>query len=294
MLEMYLKDIKDLPRISQEREIELSKIIIHSENEKEVDNAVTEMVEANVRLAIKWAFQYYRKYVSSLSEMDLIEEANLGLVKAAKKFDYRYKNRFSSYAVRSITSHMDRAIQNSRVVRIPLNHFKHLNKLRKLIEEHGEDVSDDVLMEELEISYYMLKSLKEDLSHRVVEIDSSDAMRNTLHSEVDEPFKGIQLGELREELMDSIDELSPVEKEIILSKHFSQEEVTYEQIASEYGVSRQRIGQIYADALKKLKRRIKRRNNSVIRSIEDEIKKNKSHNNVGGDSVEGRTDEEEK
>jgi len=257
ILEIYLKDIKVLPMISEEKEIELSKIIIHSEDEQAVEKAMKEMVEGNVRLAVKYAFQYHRRYPTSLSEMDLIEEANLGLVKAAKKYDAKMGFRFSTYAVASICSHIDRAIQNDRTIRIPLNHFKYLTHLRKLREKYGEDVSDELVMKELDISEYILKTLKSDIRNKVIELDGNEAMSLVLSSDAKHPGYEIELSELREDLMDVIEELTPFEKEIVMIKHFSGDDITYEEIASKHGVTRQRIAQVYNGALKKLKIKMK-------------------------------------
>jgi len=259
---MYLKDIKNLPRISEKKEVELSNIILNSDNEEEVDNAVKEMVEGNVMLAVKYAFNYHRRYSNSLSKMDLIAEANAGLVKAARKYDATTGNRFSTYAVRSICSHMDRAIQNSRFVRIPLSHFKYLSELRKLLEKHGENISDEELIMELGVTVSMLNSLKNDLDNKTILTlnNESSALDVTMDISTDDPSKNIQLGELRGELKECIETLSPMEKEIVMYKHFSETDMTYEEIASKYGVTRQRIGQIHNKALKKLKRHLKKIN----------------------------------
>jgi len=254
---MYLKDIKKMPRISEEKEIELSDIIINSDDKQAVEKAIKEMVEGNVRLAVKYAFQYHRRYPTSLSEMDLIAEANLGLMKAAVKYDAKMGFRFSTYAVSSICSHMDRAIQNDRTIRIPLNHFKYLNSLKKLQEKYGEDVSDDLVMKKLDISEYILKTLKSDIHNRVINLDGNEAMSLVLSSDEKHPGYEIELSELREDLMDVIEELTPFEKEIIMIKHFSGDDITYEEIASKHGLTRQRIGQIYTGALKKLKIKMK-------------------------------------
>lgn len=257
ILEMYLKDIKSLPRISEEREIELSKIIIHSDDNGAVEKAMKEMVEGNVRLAVKYAFQYHRRYSTSLSEMDLIAEANLGLMKAASKYDAKMGFRFSTYAGASICSHMDRAIQNDRTIRIPLNHFKYLSGFKKLQEKYGEDVSDDLVMKKLGISEYILKTLKDDSNNKVIDLDNNEALSLVLSCDEKHPGYEIELSELREDLMDVIEELTSSEKEIVMTKHFSGEDVTYEEIASKHGVTRQRIAQIYCGALKKLKKKMK-------------------------------------
>lgn len=276
IFDMYLNDIKDLPRLSQKREIELSEIILNSHDEKEVEKAVKEMVEGNVKLAVKYAFQYFRRYKTSLSEMDLIEEANIGLIKASQKYDAKTGNRFSSYAVRAITSHMDRAIQNDRFVRIPINHFKYLNNLRDLLEIHGEDATDDFLMEELGISLYMLKILKDDLKNKIIELEGDDI---DLHCDLNNSTPNIELKELKSELMECIDLLSPIEKEIIFSKYFCETTITYEDIALKYDVSRQRISQISMDALSKLKRYMKNKKGGKVNEIKQIRKYRKKHHN---------------
>jgi len=257
ILEMYLKDIRELPRISEEKEIELSKIIINGDDEIAVEKAIKEMVEGNVRLAMKYAFQYHHRYPTSLSEMDLIAEANLGLIKAAKKYDAKMGFRFSTYAVPSICSHMDRAIQNDRTIRIPLNHFKYLNRLKALQDKYGEDVPDEIVMEELGVSEYLLKILKNGIQNKVIELDGNDTLSLVLGSDEKHPGYEIELSELREDLMSVIEELTPFEKDIVMTKHFSGENITYEEIASKHGVTRQRIAQVYYGALKKLKTKMK-------------------------------------
>ena len=259
MLKTYLKDIKNLPRISKQKEKDLSFIIMNSKDKKAVEKAIKDMVEGNIKLAIKYAFKYYRKYPTSLSEMDLIEEANMGLIKAAEKYDASTGTRFSTYAVASICSHMDRAIQNDRTIRIPPNHFKYLKQIKELQDKHGEDVSDDVLVNELDISIRLLKILKNNMRNKTIELDDNEMLSQTLSVDEKEPYARIKLQELGEELESVIDELSPMEKEIVISKHFSDRDLTYAEIASKHGVSRQRIEQIYTASLKKLKLKMKNR-----------------------------------
>ena len=260
ILDIYLKDIKNIPRISEENEIEFSKIIQHSTNEEEVEKATKEMIEGNLRLVVKYAFQYHRKYITSLSEMDLIEEGNVGLVKAAYGYKSETGNRFSTYAVRCICSHLNRAIQNGRFIHVPGNHFKYLNRLKALMEEQGESITDEILMKELGVSKYMLKVLKIDLQNQMVELDDNVQLQLTVHTDQESPFKNIEIVELREELMGFIEELSPLEKEIIISRHFSDDVITYKEIASKHGFTRQRIEQIYKEALKKLQSLMKNKN----------------------------------
>lgn len=279
-MDRYFKDIKHLPRVSIKREKELSNIILGSSNPKEVENAVKEMVEGNVRLALKYAFDYHRRYSNSLSKMDLIAEANSGLVKAAQKYDATTGNRFSTYAVCSICREMDRAIQNSRMVSIPLSHFKYLTKLQNLLDEHGEDIEDSVLMEKLDITASMLNALKRDLKSGVkIEFNNESTLIN-IGADMDlvehnDPSKNIQSHELKEELTDAIEMLLPIEKEIITLKHFSGDAMTFEEIASKYDFTRQYASQIHDRALKKLKRFMKNKNKRINKGVKNEKHKNK-------------------
>ena len=168
--DIYLRDIGRYPRITAEREQELAGIINKSKRAAEIEKAVTELVNANLRLVVH-CLRDFNSYLNnpavSISRMDLICEGNIGLMKAARKYnpDFRSDNTvyetgptFSSYACTNIKSSMQRAVKLSRFIHIPEYHFSYWARLDEL--NRDVEITDLEIMDKLDISEEKLRTLR--------------------------------------------------------------------------------------------------------------------------------------
>ena len=154
--ERYLQEITSYPRISLEREAELSQTILNTGDDEEREAAIDELIHANLRLVVH-CLKEFEKFLSSpsvrLTRMDLIAEGNIGLMRAAQRYDSCHEKgesatmpghaRFSTYACKCIQSQMRRAVKKSRFIHIPEHHFSYWSEIRALNETHGDDLSNE-------------------------------------------------------------------------------------------------------------------------------------------------------
>jgi len=278
ILKIYLEDINAYKRIDSDREKELADIIQGSEDPEEVRKAKDELVTANLRLVVKYALDYYNKIKAfsdtKASLMDLINEGNIGLMKAADLFKSEKGVNFSTYAYLVIQRNIKRYVKNEKTIRIPLNHFKHIAELKSLEGEYklkNEHLTDDIIKKELKITDDMLCMIRKN-REPILSIDS-------LEEEVGESFMASQDNsiehaddatsrmQLREYLYDKMKELKPNYRDILFMRFFGNTEMTLEEIGKRQGLTRERIRQIIPQALKAL--RIK---------ILEESAKSKNHN----------------
>ncbi len=256
-LDKYLQEISRVELISVEEEVEFARRIRANDNV-----ALNKLVKANLRFVVSVAKQYQNQ---GLSLPDLINEGNLGLIKAARKFDETRGFKFISYAVWWIRQSILQALaEQARIVRLPLNQVGSLNRIKKakaeFEQEHHRAPNIKELAEMLDIPE---KKLKESLNvrSRHVSVDApftTDDESNLLDviENTDSPFADSKL--IDESLSDEIDRalttLTMREKEIVKSFYgIQQAEMSLEEIGDKFGLTRERVRQIKEKAVRRLR-----------------------------------------
>jgi|BioPla2DNA2_1021312.scaffolds.fasta_scaffold11321_3 RNA polymerase primary sigma factor len=255
---MYLKEIGRVPLLTAEEEIELAKRIEEGDEE-----ARRKLAEANLRLVVSIAKRYVGR---GMLFLDLIQEGNLGLLKAVEKFDYRKGYKFSTYATWWIRQAVTRAIADqARTIRIPVHMVETINKLmrisRQLLQEYGreptiEEIADAMGMTEDKVRE-ILKIAQEPVSLETPIGEEEDSHLGDFIEDEDvlAPVDAVSFYLLKEQLEDVLGTLTPRE-ERVLRLRFGLDDGrprTLEEVGQEFGVTRERIRQIEAKALRKLR-----------------------------------------
>ena len=259
-LDKYLQDISKVGLVSAQEEVDLAKLI--REGDKE---ALEKLTKANLRFVVSVAKQYQKQ---GLNRSDLINEGNIGLIKAAKRFDETRGFKFISYAVWWIRQSIMQAIaEQARIVRLPLNKIGSISKINrtfsKLEQLHEREPSVDEVAELLQISSSEVKdSLKISGKHLSVDAPlSDDEESNTMLDVLMEkegklnPDRELMMQSLRNEIERSFSTLSYREAEV-LRMYFGincKSALTMEEIGDQFELTRERVRQIKEKALRKLK-----------------------------------------
>ena len=255
---MYLKEIGKVSLLTQEEEIELAARMSQGDEE-----AKRRMAEANLRLVVSIAKRYVGR---GMLFLDLIQEGNLGLIKAVEKFDYTKGYKFSTYATWWIRQAITRAIADqARTIRIPVHMVETINKVirvsRQLLQELGHDPSAEEIAAEMNIPVEkvrdILKIAQEPVSLETPIGEEEDSHLGDFIPEEDasEPSEAASFSLLKEQLMSVLATLTPREEKV-LRLRFGIEDGrtrTLEEVGKEFNVTRERIRQIEAKALRKLR-----------------------------------------
>ena len=255
---MYLKEIGKVPLLSAEREIELAQRMEEGDEE-----AKKELAEANLRLVVSIAKRYVGR---GMLFLDLIQEGNLGLIKAVEKFDYHKGYKFSTYETWWIRQAITRAIADqARTIRIPVHMVETINKMskmqRKLTLELGYEPSVTELAEALDMSEDKVMEIMQiarepaSLETPIGEEDDSNLGDFVADSNVVTPEGNVESVMLREHIDALLGDLKERERQVIVLR-FGLEDGhprTLEEVGKEFNVTRERIRQIEAKALRKLR-----------------------------------------
>ncbi len=255
---MYLKEIGKIPLLSAEDEIELATRMAEGNEE-----AKRRMAEANLRLVVSIAKRYVGR---GMLFLDLIQEGNLGLIKAVEKFDYTKGYKFSTYATWWIRQAITRAIADqARTIRIPVHMVETINKVirvsRQLLQELGHDPSPEEIAESMSMPVEKVRDILK-IAQEPVSLETPIGEEEDSHlgdfipdEDASEPSEAASFTLLKEQLMSVLSTLTPREEKV-LRLRFGIEDGrtrTLEEVGKEFNVTRERIRQIEAKALRKLR-----------------------------------------
>lgn len=255
---MYLKEIGKVPLLTAEEEVELA---IRIENGDEA--AKDRLNEANLRLVVSIAKRYVGK---GMQFLDLIQEGNLGLLKAVEKFDYRKGYKFSTYATWWIRQAITRAIADqARTIRIPVHMVETIHKLgrvsRQLSQELGKDPTPEQIAQEMNMPVDKVREIMK-ISQDPVSLETPVGEEEDSHigdfipdEDAPAPSESAAAILLREQLMEVLETLTPREQKVLKLRFGLDDgcQRTLEEVGREFHVTRERIRQIEAKALRKLR-----------------------------------------
>ena len=255
---MYLKEIGKVPLLTPEEEIELATRMSQGD-----EDAKHRMTEANLRLVVSIAKRYVGR---GMLFLDLIQEGNLGLIKAVEKFDYTKGYKFSTYATWWIRQAITRAIADqARTIRIPVHMVETINKTirvsRQLLQELGHDPSAEEIAREMDMPVEKVRDILK-IAQEPVSLETPIGEEEDSHlgdfipdEDASEPSEAASFSLLREQLEEVLDTLAPREKKVLELRFgiVDGRTRTLEEVGKEFNVTRERIRQIEAKALRKLR-----------------------------------------
>lgn len=255
---MYLKEIGKVDLLNAQEEVTLAKAMADGD-----EAAKRKLAEANLRLVVSIAKRYVGR---GMLFLDLIQEGNLGLIKAVEKFDYTKGYKFSTYATWWIRQAITRAIADqARTIRIPVHMVETINKMirvsRQLLQQFGRDPLPDEVAKEMDISEEKVREIIK-IAQEPVSLETPIGEEEDSHlgdfipdTEAPAPAEAAAFTLLKEQLMDVLDTLTPREEKV-LRLRFGLDDGrarTLEEVGKEFLVTRERIRQIEAKALRKLR-----------------------------------------
>jgi RNA polymerase primary sigma factor len=255
---MYLREIGKIPLLTPDEEVALAKLVEAGE-----PRGKSALVEANLRLVVSIAKKYIGR---GMLFLDLIQEGNLGLIRAVEKFDYRKGYKFSTYATWWIRQAITRAIADqARTIRIPVHMVETINKLirvsRQLVQRLGREPTAEEIAQEMEIQSEKVEEIQRiaqepvSLETPIGEEEDSQLGDFLEDKDLPSPEEAAASQLLREQLDDMLEDLTEREREV-LRLRFGLEDghpYTLEEVGRRFGVTRERIRQIEAKALRKLR-----------------------------------------
>ena len=255
---MYLKEIGKVPLLSAEEEIELAKRM-----EQGDEYAKKKLCEANLRLVVSIAKRYVGR---GMLFLDLIQEGNIGLIKAVDKFDWRKGYKFSTYATWWIRQAITRSIADqARTIRIPVHMVETINKLmriqRQLLQEYGRDVKPEEIAKEMDLTVEKVREILK-IAQEPVSLETPIGEEEDSHlgdfiedDKIASPSDAATFSMLKEQLMEVLGTLTDREQKVLKLRFGLEDgrERKLEEVGKEFDVTRERIRQIEAKALRKLR-----------------------------------------
>ena len=265
---IYLQQIGKIPLLSAEEELEVAKKIYETQNPM----ARKVLINANLRLVVSIAKKYIGR---GLSFLDLIQEGNMGLIKATEKFDYTKGYKFSTYATWWIQQSITRAIADkARIIRLPIHLIESINKIKKatmdLTTKLGRIPNKQEIADEMGISVSKLTSIIKS-TQSTISIDTPTGQKDDSNKIIDyivdestiAPDNMVSQESMIDDIKCMLEQLSPKERDVLILRfglNNDGNKKTLDEIGSIYGVSRERIRQIENRAISKLKKLCKNKN----------------------------------
>ncbi len=260
---MYLKEIGKVPLLTADRERELAEIMTNCDDEAKKAAAKNELVEANLRLVVSIAKRYVGK---GMFFLDLIQEGNLGLMKAVDKFDYSKGYKFSTYATWWIRQAITRAIADqARTIRIPVHMVETIHKVsrysRQMLQELGREATADEIGEKMGMSAEKVREIMK-IAQDPVSLETPIGEEEDSHlgdfipdEDTPAPSDAAATTILREVIERELHTLTPREEHVIKLRFglYDGRTRTLEEVGKEFDITRERIRQIEAKALRKLR-----------------------------------------
>ncbi len=257
-VKMYLKDIGKVPLLSADDEIELAKKMVDGD-----EDAKMRLSEANLRLVVSIAKRYVGR---GMQFLDLIQEGNLGLMKAVEKFDYQKGFKFSTYATWWIRQAITRAIADqARTIRIPVHMVETINKVvrvsRTLLQELGREPTPEEIGKEMGLSPTKVMEIQK-IAQDPVSLETPIGEEEDSHlgdfiedEQAAAPTDVVAFSMLKEQLIGVLDTLTPREEKVLRLRYGIDDgrPRTLEEVGKEFNVTRERIRQIEAKAIRKLR-----------------------------------------
>ena len=255
---MYLKDIGKIPLLTPERELELAQLAAAGDKK-----AKDELIRANLRLVVSIAKKHINK---GMFLLDLIQEGNLGLMKAVEKFDHQKGFKFSTYATWWIRQAISRAIADqARTIRIPVHMVETIHKVsrttRQLLQELGREPTTEEIAERMETTPDKIREILK-IAQDPVSLETPVGEEEDSHlgdfvedNESPTPSETASYSLLREQLQNVLETLSQREAEVIRLRYglYNGRPLTLEEVGQRFNITRERIRQIEAKALRKLR-----------------------------------------
>ena len=259
---MYLKEIGKIPLLTPEEELEVAKDLV-SEDEKTRDEARKRMSEANLRLVVSIAKRYVGR---GMQLLDLIQEGNLGLMKAVEKFDYTKGYKFSTYATWWIRQSITRAIADqARTIRIPVHMVETINKVLRtshsMVQTLGREPTTQEIADELHMDIQKVEEILK-IAQEPVSLETPIGEEEDSHlgdfiqdDDASQPAEEASYTLLREQLEEVLKTLTPREEEVLRMRFglVDGKPHTLEEVGKKFDVTRERIRQIESKALRKLR-----------------------------------------
>ena len=261
-VKIYLKEIGRVPLLTSEEEIQLAEMM-SGDNDREAVKARKRLAEANLRLVVSIAKRYVGR---GMSFLDLIQEGNMGLIKAVEKFDYKKGFKFSTYATWWIRLAITRAIADqARTIRIPVHMVETITKVKKvssqLLHKNGHDPSPEEIAEELDMSVERVREIMR-IAQDPVSLETPIGEEEDIHlgdfipdDDARAPAEAASLVLLKEQIDQVLSTLTEREEKVLRLRFGLQDgrSRTLEEVGQEFKVTRERIRQIEAKALRKLR-----------------------------------------
>lgn len=257
-IKMYLREIGQIPLLTHDQELEYAKKALEGD-----EFAQQQLIEANLRLVVSIAKKHTNR---GLKLLDLIQEGNIGLMKAVEKFEYSKGYKFSTYATWWIRQAITRAIADQgRTIRIPVHMIETINKIKKeariYLQETGKDATPEVLAERLDMEVEKIKSIQEmnqdpiSLETPVGSEEDSELGDFVEDTKMQNPYELTNRTLLREQLNDVLKTLSSREEQVLIFRYGLNDGApkTLEEVGKIFKVTRERIRQIEVKALRKLR-----------------------------------------
>ena len=258
----YMDSFVSVKQLSKKQQSELCKIIKHSKNKDEVEIAKNKIIEGNLKLVVKCANKFKKQFhETNVDIMDLISEGNIALIKSIEKYDpdNKYGANFTSFAFPIINAYIINAIKSFRIIKIPSNYFLYRNQINKLTIQHGGDITDDMICEELNIKTPTLDRYREYIDSKYTYIDQlepevRDANIRQLTFIENGGFSKVDSEEFKNFIGKHLSKLPEKQKYILSKLYLSDEKVTLEQIANTFGDSKQNVDATRKRAIERIKK----------------------------------------